>query len=80
MNGWRKSTFSETGTCAEVAAWRKARSSSYNTDCAEVGTSGAVVGVQDTKEAHLGRERTVLEFAPGAWRAFLHDVKGEQPR
>jgi hypothetical protein len=33
--------------------------------------------VRDTKEAHLGPGRTVLEFTPAAWQVFLNQRKGE---
>jgi hypothetical protein len=57
-NGWRKSSYS----------------SSQGGSCVEVANTADVVGVRDTKQAHLGDARTVLSFAPGAWRAFLGKV------
>ena len=73
---WRKATFSQgASNCAEVGAWRKAILSFSNGNCAEVGCGEQVVAVRDTKEAHLGEERTVLEFSPAAWRGLLADIK-----
>ncbi len=77
---WRKSAASYgTGDCAEVSAWRKSAYSindaGAGSECAEVGTGTAVVGVRDTKQQHLGDARTVLEFSPGAWGRFLAEVR-----
>ena len=84
VSAWRKSAGSGNGAtsnCAEVGAWRKAQASiGSNVNCAEVGTGAAVVGVRDTKQAHLGEARTVLEFTPGAWSRFLAQVRQEAVR
>jgi hypothetical protein len=71
---YRKSSHSEVGNCAEIGGWRKASFSFANGNCVEAG-SGRVVGVRDTKEAGLGEDRTVLEFAPGAWKEFISGLK-----
>lgn len=77
--GWRKSSYSSTGGCAEVAvvpdviAWRT--SSRSNGDaCAEVGQGGqggAGVLMRDTKD----RGGPVLAFDAAAWAAFLAMVR-----
>ncbi len=76
-SAWRKSAHSATGNCAEVNAWRKTSFSQGASNCAEVGTGDAVVGIRDTKEAYRGDDRTVLEFSPGAWTGFLARVRGQ---
>ena len=64
IQDWRESSYSAGGgECAEVG--------SGFTNCIEAGHGDAVVGVRDTKEAPLGAARTVLEFTPAAWSAFL---------
>lgn len=55
------------------------RSASYTMNapvqnCVEVGRAGAVA-VRDTKQAHMGDSRTVLEIGPGAWGAFLAQIR-----
>lgn len=73
-SAWRKSTKSESGNCAEIGAWRKSvRSAGGN--CLEAGQGQQVVGVRDTKQAHLGAWRTVLEFSPAAWQRFLDGLR-----
>lgn len=75
-NQWRKATYSQgASNCAEVGAWRKAGASFSCGNCAEVGSGEQVVAVRDTKQAHLGDDRTVLEFSPSAWRRLLADIK-----
>jgi hypothetical protein len=56
--------------------WRKSTLSYSNGNCIEVGEGETVVGVRDTKQAHLGDARTVLKFTPAAWRAFTAGLKG----
>ena len=71
---WTKSTFSfSNGNCAE-AAWRTSSASYGGGNCAEAGYGAGVIAVRDTKEAHLGEARTVLEFTPGQWRGLLADI------
>lgn len=75
---FRKSAFSwGEGNCAEVGEFRRASMCEMQgvLHCAEVGHGGSVIAVRDTKESHLGEDRTVLEFAPGAWGAFLSGLK-----
>jgi Domain of unknown function (DUF397) len=74
---FRKSRWSGERNCAEVGAWRTSLASSC-AHCAEVGQAvRRVVVVRDTKQAHLGRKRTVLAFEPEAWRRFIAEVKEE---
>ena len=70
---WRKSSRSATGNCAEVSNWRKSGYSEPGT-CVEVG-DGAIIGIRDTKEAHLGDSRTILEFSPRTWQVFTTGIK-----
>lgn len=68
------------GECIEAASWRKSSRSYSNGNCAEVGQGeagqgGAVIGIRDTKEAHLGENRTVLEFRPVALYAFIARIR-----
>jgi hypothetical protein len=55
---------------SENGAWRKSTHSAAG-NCVEAGSRPGTVGVRDTKEAALGAARTVLEFTPAAWSAFL---------
>ena len=71
MNGWRKSSHSGVnGNCAEVGAWRKS-SASKESNCAEVGQGGAVVGVRDSQDP----DGAVLVFGAETWAAFTAAVK-----
>jgi hypothetical protein len=70
---WRKSTFIS-WNCIEAGSWRKA-SHSVQGNCIEAGAGPGMVGVRDTKEKHLGEQRTVLEFSPATWHAFTSRVK-----
>ena len=81
VGAWRVPLASDGGACAgsecaEVGAWRVPLASDAGA-CAEVGTGAAVVGVRDTKQAHLGETRTVLEFSSGAWGRFLAQLRQE---
>ena len=58
-----------TGT---FAAWRTPSASSGGGNCAEAGTGTGVTAVRDSK---LGDASPVLEFGPGARRAFTAAVK-----
>jgi hypothetical protein len=66
---WRKSSYSASGECTEVANWRKASPCEQET-CVEVGHGPMIIGVRDTKD-----RRIVLEFSPDAWRRFTAEVK-----
>ena len=70
MNGWRKSSRCEGGACVEAASWRKS-SRSISNDCVEAGHGPGVVGVRDSAM----EASPVLEFTPGAWRAFTATLK-----
>lgn len=75
---WRKSSYSKAcGNCAELSSWRKSSASNPNGECVEAGQGAAVIGVRDTKQAHLGEDRTVLEFSPAAWAAFMAGLRRE---
>jgi hypothetical protein len=54
-------------------SWRKSSHSGDNGGaCVEVGTTGQVVAVRDSKD----REGIRLFFAADTWQAFAEDVKG----
>ena len=73
---WRTPSHSlANGNCVQVASWRKPSRSSHNGACAEVGQGAAVIGVRDTKQAHLGKDRTVLVFSAEAFAEFTDRVK-----
>jgi hypothetical protein len=57
--------------------WRRSRRSYANGNCIEVGQGTTVIAVRDTKEAHLGRARTVQEYGPEAWRDFIVRVRAD---
>jgi hypothetical protein len=75
---WRKSSYSwGNGNCVDIAAeWRKSSYSHATGNCQDIATgwrksdNEPVVYMADTTEG-TGFERTVLEFTPGAWKAFL---------
>ena len=61
------------GTNRDVTAWRKSSySADNNGNCVEVGGSGPVVVVRDTKD----RAGAVLTFGADAWARFAATVKG----
>ncbi|MCW2901298.1 MAG: hypothetical protein JWO67_3563 [Streptosporangiaceae bacterium] len=71
---WHKSSLSgpNGGNCVEVAVWRKStRSGTNGGACVEVAVSLGVVAVRDSKNPDGG----ALIFAPGAWRAFVTEIK-----
>ncbi|NVI90600.1 DUF397 domain-containing protein [Actinomadura sp. BRA 177] len=52
--------------------WRKSpRSNGAGGNCVEVAVLDASIGVRDSKAPHTGH----LTFVPGAWSAFMTDVK-----
>ncbi len=72
---WRTASYSmNNGACAEIGAWRTSLFSEQ-INCIEAGSGQSVIGVRDTKEAHLGDARTVLAFAPAAWSRFISGLK-----
>lgn len=77
---WRKSSHSgSNGQCADIASeWRKTSYSHATGNCGDVATgrrnSDTVVYVADTTEG-VGFDRTVLEFTPGTWKAFLSTLR-----
>lgn len=56
------------------AAFRKPRRSFSNGNCVGVGGAAPAVLVRDTKQAGQPH-RTVLAFAPAAWRAFTAGLR-----
>lgn len=50
--------------------FRKSTRSKDTMWCVEVGKTGTVA-VRDTKEAHMGEARTILDFTNSAWGDFL---------
>lgn len=71
---FRTSSYSGGGNCIKAGNYRKSSYSNY-LQCIEAGDGSGVVAVRDTKQAHLGDGRTVLEFSPGAWTAFTASLK-----
>lgn len=75
---WRKSSYSGTsGNCVEVAeaTWGKSSLSGRSQTCAEIASDRpAAIGVRDSKDP----SGPVLVFAPGAWRAFITEVKNHR--
>jgi hypothetical protein len=72
MRTWVKSSYSfANGNCVEAAGnWRKS-SRSKESNCAEVGQDGAVVGVRDSRDP----DGPVLVFGPTVWVAFLAGLR-----
>lgn len=55
--------------------WRKSRASTAEGgSCIEVASGNGQVGIRDTKQAHMGEDRTVLEVTPGAFRDLVARV------
>lgn len=54
--------------------WRKSSYSGNGGNCVEVADRDNAVLVRDTEN----RTGTVLRFAPGAWRRYVAQVKGER--
>ncbi|MEB8339429.1 DUF397 domain-containing protein [Streptomyces endophyticus] len=52
---------------AELAWFKSSYSSGEGGECVEVAADGAAVHVRDTK----GRDRAMVDVAPGAWTAFV---------
>lgn len=75
---WRKSSYSGTsGNCVEVAqaTWDEASISGQSQNCAELASNRpAAIGVRDSKDP----SGSVLVVAPGAWRAFIAEVKNRR--
>lgn len=56
----------------EVAGWRKStKSGSSGGDCVEVGDTGTVILVRDTKD----RDGEALAFTASAWATFTATLK-----
>jgi hypothetical protein len=55
---------------AAMANWRKS-TASKESNCAEVGQDGAVVGVRDSRDP----DGPVLVFGPTVWVAFLAGLR-----
>lgn len=73
----RKSSYSSgDGNCLEAGEvkgdWRKSTHSGYHNSCVE---AASVVGIRDTKQAHLGDQRTVLVFSPVDFTEFTNRIK-----
>ncbi len=75
MTQWIKSSFSggNGGNCVEVS-WRKADASALVDLCVEVGKTGDLVMVRDSKDP----EGHVLTFTPAEWDAFTTGVVAGQ--
>lgn len=58
-----------------MGTWRKSTYSTEGGSCIEVADQPGRIGVRDTKEAHLGNARTVIEFDRAAWRGFMVRVR-----
>jgi hypothetical protein len=56
-----------------VSDWRVASYTGGQGNCIEVGTSGALVAVRDTKDKTDGPQ---LRFDPPTWRIFTQRLKG----
>jgi hypothetical protein len=56
--------------------WRKASYSTGGaTNCIEVADGQRNVMIRDTKEHHLGDNRTVLAVSPTSWRTFVESLQ-----
>lgn len=57
--------------------WRKSSySSAQGGDCVEVGQSEGLIGIRDTKQAHLRDGRTVLRLTREDFRRLTSTIKG----
>ena len=74
---WQKASYSaNNGACIEVnRGWQKSGHSAYNGNCVEVKKAEILVGVRDTKQAHLGDNRVILGFSRDAWQRFITSIK-----
>lgn len=72
MTQWIKSSFSggNGGNCVEVS-WRKSAASLQGMACVEVGKTGDLVLMRDSKDP----DGPVLRFTPAEWAAFMDGMK-----
>lgn len=57
------------------AAWRKSTYSGSEANCLEAASAARAIAVRDTKQAHLGPNRTILSFTPTAWEKFTASLR-----
>ncbi|MEV3937268.1 DUF397 domain-containing protein [Glycomyces sp. NPDC049804] len=76
---WRKSSYSGTGNCVEVACihtapWRKSSRSGGNGNCVEVAPVAATVAVRDSKLPTVGDFPHLL-LDTDTWTGFITAIK-----
>lgn len=75
----RREAQQDAGLGDQLRWFKSSRSGGNGGACVEVAFAAGTVGVRDSKEVTGGRHTGArLPFAPGAFAAFVADVKGGQ--